>query len=280
VTIATAVFDAHLCVAEYLLYGPTPYDEVIALATELRQTAERAGALRAVAFAATLVGEAALLSGDLATAEKELLGAVDLHRDIGAAAGEAHSLQRLAELRLWQGDRAGARALLRRALPLARWSPIAMHLVQRIHGTLVRAADDVASARAMVDRAEAILGIGDFCNFCQVMFSVPAAIACADDGDVGAARRHLEMARRSAALWLGTAWEAATLEAEAHVALAEDDQRLARHLLEEARGLFEAARQPLDAARCNLTLAGVSEAIGAVKQQVPAARRTKQTQGS
>ena len=36
---ATAVFDAHLCVAEYLLYGPVPYDEVI----EARRAAAPAG---------------------------------------------------------------------------------------------------------------------------------------------------------------------------------------------------------------------------------------------
>ena len=33
--LATALFDAHLCVAEYLLYGPIPYDEVIEQAEEL-----------------------------------------------------------------------------------------------------------------------------------------------------------------------------------------------------------------------------------------------------
>jgi hypothetical protein len=276
--IAIAVFDSNLCVAEYLLYGPTPYDEVIALATELRQTAHRTGALRAVAFATTIIGEAALLAGELEAAEKELLDAVDLHRDIGATAGEAHSLQRLAELRLLQGDRAGARVLLHRALPLARWSLISMHLLQRIHGTLIRAADDPQSARDMVDRAEAILGMDDYCNFCQVMFSVPAAIACAEDGDVDAARHHLAMARRSAALWQGTAWEAATLEAEAHVALAEDSRQLALRLLEEARSLFEAARQPLDAARCQHALAElVIDDAANTAPSVPAVRRAQRT---
>ena len=73
--------------------------------------------------------------GDLERAERELLEAVDLHRDVDAPAGEAHSLQRLAEVRLAQGDREEARRLLRRALPLARWSVIGEHLLQRIYGT-------------------------------------------------------------------------------------------------------------------------------------------------
>ena len=87
---AVAVFDSHLCVAEYVLYGPTPYEEVTSLARALRGTAERAGALRAVAFATVLIGEAALLNGDLDLAERELTDAVDLHREIGGTMGEAH----------------------------------------------------------------------------------------------------------------------------------------------------------------------------------------------
>ena len=110
---------------EYLLYGPTPYEEVLALAAKLRESARRSGVLRAVAFATALRGEAALLSGDLALAEIELSEAAELHHDIGSTAGEAHSLQRLAEVRLAQGDNAEANRLLRRALPLARWSATA-----------------------------------------------------------------------------------------------------------------------------------------------------------
>ena len=37
--LALAIFDGYLCPAEYLLYGPTPYGEVIELAHGLRDTA-------------------------------------------------------------------------------------------------------------------------------------------------------------------------------------------------------------------------------------------------
>ena len=131
--LATALFDAHLCVAEYLLYGPVPYQEVIEESEDLLRHADRAGALRGVAFARALMGEAALLMGDLDRAERELVEAVDLHRDVDAPAGEAHSLQRLAEVRLEQGDKEEARRLLERALPHralvgGRHAPAAAHL--------------------------------------------------------------------------------------------------------------------------------------------------------
>src|SRR5690606_20689190 len=122
---------------EYFLYGPTPYEKVIAHAESMLEAANRTGALRAVAFNKTLIGEAALLAGHLDRAAVELQNAVDLHRGIGATAGEAHSLQRLAEVALAQGDPDEARGLLYAALPRARWSSIANHLLQRIYGSLI-----------------------------------------------------------------------------------------------------------------------------------------------
>ena len=133
---------------------------MIELAEGLRRRASHFGALRGVAFATALIGEAALLMGDLDLAERELQEAVDLHRDADASAGEAHSLQRLAEVRLARGDREAQR-LLQRALPLARWSVIGMHLLQRIYGTMIAAAPDPWAARAAVDKAEATMGETD-----------------------------------------------------------------------------------------------------------------------
>jgi DNA-binding SARP family transcriptional activator len=247
---AQAMFDSHLCVGEYVLYGPTPYEEVLALAAKLRESARRSGVLRAVAFATALRGEAALLSGDLALAEAELTEAAELHHDIGSTAGEAHSLQRLAEVRLAQGDRAEAQQLLRRALPLARWSATALHLLQRVYGTMIRAAPDVETARAVVDQAMSTVGQEDACPFCSIMLAVPAAIACADAGDLADARHHLAIAERSAALWKGSAWQASIAEARAHLDRAQGDAETGRRRLREAAELFAAAGQPLDVDRC------------------------------
>jgi tetratricopeptide (TPR) repeat protein len=248
--LAVSVFDSHLCVAEYLLYGPTPYDEVLRMARELRESAQRSGALRAVAFASAVIGEAALLSGDLETAERELVDGIGAHREIGAHAGEALCLQRLAELRLAEGNRELAVSLLRQSLARARWSMLAPHLIQRIYGTWIRAAADPEAARAVVDQADATLSDADECQFCQVMYLLPSAIACADVGDLDDARRRLLAGEQCAARWPGTAWQAAVLEARSHVARAEAAEAEADRLLAEAAAVFEAAGQPLDAARC------------------------------
>ncbi len=77
-------------------------------------------------------------------------------------------------------------------------------------------------------------------------------------GDVERAREHLAAAERSTSMWTGTAWQAATLEARAHLAAAEGLDALSRRLLSQVSRLFAQAGQPRDAQRCQqpLTRAG------------------------
>jgi hypothetical protein len=67
-----------------------------------------------------------------------------------------------------QGDTAEARRLLDRALPLARASMVAKHLLHRAFGTMIRAAAGPDEARGVVDRADSTLGWDDFCQFCEL----------------------------------------------------------------------------------------------------------------
>jgi DNA-binding winged helix-turn-helix (wHTH) protein/tetratricopeptide (TPR) repeat protein len=247
--LAATVFDSHLCVAEYLLYGPTPYDEVVALADGLREQAERAGARRGVAFAVVVAGEAALLAGDLDLARTRLAEAVDLHVALGADTGTAHTLQRLAEVELAAGNRRAAERLLGRALVLARWSPLSRHLLQRVYGTLIASAPDPKAALAVVDEAVAAMDAQLTCLFCQVMIAVPAAVACIEGGRLDEARDWLGQAERSAAAWQGTAWQGAVAEARAHLARADGDDASAERLFLSAAELFDLAGQPIDAQR-------------------------------
>jgi hypothetical protein len=131
---------------------------------------------------------------------------------------------------------------------------IANHLMQRIFGALITAAPDPAQARALVDRAESTLGWDEVCPFCSIMLAVPATIACARAHDLENAARHLAIAERSAALWQGTAWEAALAEAQAAVSAETGDRSRADALLRTAAERFDASGQPLDAARCRAAL--------------------------
>ena len=59
--LAGRVFDAHLCVTEYVLTAGDPYDRVAGFAKRLRAQAHQAGARRGEAFAATVLGETELV---------------------------------------------------------------------------------------------------------------------------------------------------------------------------------------------------------------------------
>jgi tetratricopeptide (TPR) repeat protein len=244
------IFDAYLCWAEYLLYGNETYERIIDFTVGLRRTAEQAGVARGVAFATVLRGQAELLAGQLEPAEHHLREAVKQHREIDAAAGEAHSMTRLAEVLIAKGRPAQARALLDDALRIARWTPLSKHLVQRILGTTIRTASDLAEARALVNQAQALIGPEDRCPLCDIMLWVPAAIVCAQTGDLENARSYIELADQSARMWNGVAWSAAVLEAHAHLRLAVGDRAEGALLLRRAAERFSAAGQPLDTVRC------------------------------
>jgi len=125
-----------------------------------------------------------------------------------------------------------------------------------VFGTMIAAAGDAEAARTVVHRAEATIGFADQCAFCSVMLAVPAAMACADVGDIQDAERHLQVAEKSAAMWEGTSWQAALLEARAHLSFAQGREQDSERLLTEAAELFEESSQPLDAARCRATRLG------------------------
>lgn len=259
--LATVVIDAHLCVAESYLYGGAPYEDVIAFATDLARRAGEAGAARTEAFAATLLGEAHLLRGDVPLATGHLRAAVARHRTVGVLCGEALTLQRLAEALLAAGDGDGARAALDEAFVAARGSPVGTrHLLDRIHGTAIRAARDASAAVDAVEGADRDLrGPLETCPPCSINLSVPAAIACAAAGDVERAAGYLARSEHVvAAFYPRGGWRAALDEARAAVARSSGDAAGAARLLQQAAEGFERWGQRLDAGRCRLASSELS----------------------
>jgi len=258
--LAGRVFDAYLCVTEYVLTAGDPYEDVAGFAKRLRAQARQAGARRGEAFAATVLGEVELLTGNLEAARAQLVDAARLSREVGATAGESLARTRLGEALLHLGDRAGARAQLDQALELAHVSTVPQHLLFHVYGALLQAAADDAEAMAMIERAETLFDPRWLCQFCPTGYHVAAASVCTRAGALQRAREFLARAERGAAAWLSGPWAAAVAEARAELLLAEGDPRAAGEALRRAAEGYAAAGQLLNERRARAALERVPSA--------------------
>jgi tetratricopeptide (TPR) repeat protein len=251
--LAVTVFDGQLCITQRLLYGNRPYDDVIGFADAFAAESSRLGAARGVAFATTLRGEAELLCGRLADADRDLEEGTHLHRAIDAATGESFALQRRAEVALAVGDRERARRLLDESLAIARGSDVGFHLFDRIYGTRIALATDPAAAYdAALEAEEAVRGPFETCPGCRITLEVPAAIAIARAGDLDRLARFEQSCTFLANVVMHLpAWDAALEEVRAHACCARGEAPQARAHFAAAAAGFAAAGQPLDARRCS-----------------------------
>ncbi len=156
------LFDAHMCLGEYHLYGDASFEAVAAYAGQRLEQATRVGARRAQALARLLLGESLLSQGRWNDAEAELQRSLETQRAVSSAAGQALTLQRLAELRVYRGDSHGADELLAEGLALEIDAPMAPHVTGRLYATLALSAlargDAPVAARYIEEAAEAAGG--------------------------------------------------------------------------------------------------------------------------
>ncbi|MDP1902619.1 MAG: AAA family ATPase [Rubrivivax sp.] len=258
--LAARVFDGQLCIAQRFLYGARPYAEVIAFAEALATEARRLGSARGLAFGVTLRGEAELLSGDLPAAEEHLRLGARLHRAIGAATGEAFSLQRLAEVAMHSGRPDDARVVLDEALDVARQTDVGFHLLDRIYGTRIQLAGNPAAAlHALEDAREAVRGPLETCPGCRITFAVPAAIAAARARRMDLAQEYETQTTYLANVVMRLpAWYAAHDEVRGHMAVARGEgPEVAASRFAAAAARFLQAGHPVDAARCDRLAAEV-----------------------
>jgi DNA-binding SARP family transcriptional activator len=254
--LADTLFDGHLCVGEYVLTSGDPHEKIRADAQELRDNAIRSGARRAQAFAATVLGEVALVTAQVTEADERLREAVRLSREIGAVSAEALATVRLGEAVRARGELGEGDTLLADALVMARWSPLSGHLKPLAYAALLRASDDPALARRRLEDAEAELRAEELvCAYCGMAFRVAAAGAAARATQLDRAAGFLSAAEITGTLWRGGPWPAALDEARGELAWARGERDEARRRLRAAHGAFAALGWRLDATRIEARLA-------------------------
>jgi tetratricopeptide (TPR) repeat protein len=252
--VASAVFDAYLCVTEFALITTPPDEALKQYATQLRAHARRAGARRGEAYATTVLGEAALVSGDLRTAAATLAEAIRLSREVGAVGGESLARIRLGETLLHMGERDAARAEVDEALDLTNASSLGEHLLYIAHSVAVRLPEDPREGAALVERAEEVVDRTSNCDFCPVGWWATGAAVAARGDDIALSRSLVERAEAGARLRTGAAWRGAVAEAHGEIAAAESDVAAARDHLGRAADTYAAAGNRLSERRARIRL--------------------------
>lgn len=260
------VYDAHLCLAEYYLAGPEGHDLAADFARQMLQIADEAGSPTGAALATLMLGEAELLAGKLPEAEDHLKSAAGANDREGCISGSALARQRLAEAAVIRGRRFDANRLLDRARSLAHRSDLAPHLLVRIYGTKIQAANDTHAAAAVLRTAEQELSQMRACEPCSMGYLTSAATASARAGQLDRARKFLAEAERIAGMWQGGLWTGAVWEARGVLRQAEGETEQARAMFREAAAAFHRAGNQGDAARCH-------DAADALRDQPRASER-------
>ena len=253
------VYDAHLCFAEYFLYGPDGHDAAAEFARQMMRIAEDAGSATGAALAQLMLGEAELLAGQVAEAEEHLKGAAEANDRAGCISGSALARQRLAEAAVSRGRRYEANRLLDRARALALRSDLVTHLSVRVFGTMIQAAPDPKKAMTVLREAERELSQMHSCEPCSMGYLTTAAAASARAGELDRARSFLAEAERIAGMWQGGLWTGAVWEARGILRQAEGDGEQARAMFREAAQAFDRAGNKSDAARCLEAAAGLRD---------------------
>jgi DNA-binding SARP family transcriptional activator len=256
--LAETLFDGHLCVAEYALTSGEPHQRIRAVGEELHARAARSGARRAQAFAATLLGEIALIGAQTKHADRLLREAVRVSRAISAVSAEALASVRLGEVMRARGGLAEGDELFADALVLARWSPLSGHLRPLGYAALLRATDDRELCGQRLDDAEAELRDDLVCAYCGHAFRVVAVIAAARSGQSARAEATLSAAEATAALWRGGPWPAALEQARGELAEARGNREEALQRLRAARNGFVDVGWRLEAHRAEARLSALA----------------------
>ncbi|MBF4762739.1 transcriptional activator domain-containing protein [Nocardioides islandensis] len=243
------VYDAHLCLAEYYLAGPEGYDIAADFARQMMQIADEVGSPTGAALATLMLGEAELLAGNLPEAEDHLKAAAEANDLQGCISGSALARQRLAEAAVIHGRKFDANRLLDRARSLAHRSDLAPHLLVRIFGTKIQAAD-AHTTMTVLRTAEQELSQMRSCEPCSMGYLTSAATASSRAGQLVQARRFLAEAERIAGMWQGGLWTGAVWEARGALRQAEGETEQARAMFREAAAAFARAGNQADAARC------------------------------
>jgi ATP/maltotriose-dependent transcriptional regulator MalT len=211
------------------------------------------GAPRALALCDNFDGALDFQSGHWQAAEDKLRRAAAMYRDIGSAAGESLSLQRLAVVLTARGAVDEAHGVLSDGLVVAERAAMRSHCLTRLHASMIRnrlaANDSEGVAVSLANGMEMARRHGD-CVTCSALLLPEVVRAHIALGQLEAADASCEQLQRTAADFDSRVWDAMALQCRGRVLLTRGDTVAAAEVLARAARSYETAEQPYEVARC------------------------------
>ena len=227
-----------------------------------RQQAERMGAPRALALCLNFGGALDFQAGQWDSAERSLRDAVGLYREVGSAAGESLSLQRLGVLLTARGQLDEAYEALADGLIAGERAAMRSHCLTRLHASLIRnrlAAADLSGLEAsLADGLEAARRHGD-CVTCTALLLPEVVRALIELGRLDEAADRCQKLERTAAEFDSHVWTAMASQCRGRMLLARDRHAEAFEVLAAAAEGYAAAEQPYEVARCLMLQAAAAD---------------------
>lgn len=227
------------------------------------------GAPRALALCACFAGVLDFTRGRWDAAECELREAVEVYRRLGAASGEALSLQRLGNLLTARGRLEDARDVLDEGLFAAERAVMRTHCLSRLHASLARhrlAAGDVATAVEAIRAAGEAVERHGGCLTCDALVLPEAVRVALARGDAAAAESGARRLEGLAERFRSRAWTAMARQARGRVLLSLGLHRPAADAFRDAREAYRGLETSYEAARCGERLADCLAALGEARE--------------
>lgn len=233
------------------------------------------GAPRALALCKNFGGALDFHAGLWDSAENSLREAIALYREVGSAAGESLSLQRLGLLLTARGAFDEAYEALSDGLVVAERAAMRSHCLTRLHASMIRnrlAAKDRDGIEASYSEGlEAARRHGN-CVTCSALLLPEVVRAQIELGALDDAWATCTQLQKIAAEFDSHVWKAMAAQCVGRVMLARGDHDDAFEALGRAAEAYRAAEQPYEVARCVKLQAECRAASGGAGAAALAAR--------
>lgn len=213
---------------------------------------------RAIALCQNFNGALEFQAGHWEEAEAALQESIDLFHQIGAAGGEALSLQRLGLLRTAQGRLDEALSTLEAGEVVAKQALLRAHLQGRLQASIARnrlMAGDLPAADQALSLGQAMVESHGHCPLCESLLLPVAVSVRIAQGDLEAAEKYCRQLDEATTRYGSLTWVALAAQARGELAAVKGDIEAAITYYKEAQAGFSEAKNKYAAAQCAEALA-------------------------